>query len=233
MSAIQPASESFAPALGHSRSCGDARAPEGDRADEREAESSGEGDAAEAADFFTEAMPHRDALYAAAMRYTRSPSDAEDLVQETFMRALSAWRRYRPGSSCKAWLLRILKNSFINHVRRRRRERRFAYESGDDPIVALYGARHDEGEDPGERIAHGELGDEVKSALASLRPAYRDVVERADLGGQGYRDIAAALGIPVGTVMSRLYRARRHLEAELSTYAAEGYGLSAARRRAA
>ena len=185
-----------------------------------------------AAEFAAEALPHRDVLYAAALRYTRNPSDAEDLVQETLARALGAWRRYTPGSSCKAWLLRILKNSFINHVRRRRRHQRFAYESGEDAVRALYGDCQP-APDVGARVGRSELGDEVVQALASLRPEYRDVIERADLGGQGYRAIADHLGVPIGTVMSRLFRARRQLEAKLSDYAAADYGITAARRRAA
>lgn len=188
---------------------------------------------AELGDFAAEALPHREALYAAALRYTRSPSDAEDLVQETYARALGAWRRYTPGSSCRAWLMRILKNSFINHVRRRRRYQRFAHESGDDAVRALYGDSEEQVADPERRLCAGELGDEVQGALTSLRAEYRDVVERADLRGQGYRDIAAGLGVPIGTVMSRLYRARRQLEAELSDYAAEDYGIATKSRRAA
>jgi RNA polymerase sigma-70 factor, ECF subfamily len=182
------------------------------------------------ADFCAEALPHREVLFAAALRYTRNASDAEDLVQETFTRALGAWRGYTPGSSCRAWLLRILKNSFINHVRRRKRQQRFTYESGDDAVRALHGDAPQEVPDPEAQLAWRELGDEVRDALAALRAEYRDVVERADLRGQGYRDIAEGLGVPIGTVMSRLHRARRQLEAELSAYAAEGYGIS---RRAA
>jgi RNA polymerase sigma-70 factor, ECF subfamily len=185
------------------------------------------------ADFTSEAWPHREVLYAAALRYTRNPSDADDLVQETFMRALGAWRGYTPGTSCRAWLLRILRNSFINHVRKRRRQQRFAYESGDDAVRALYGETPPREGDPEARIVESELGDEVVGALASLRSEYRDVVERADLRGQGYRAIAEGLGLPIGTVMSRLYRARRQLEAELSAYAAEDYGIACRGRRAA
>ena len=184
-------------------------------------------------DFAAQALPHRQALYAAALRYTRSPSDAEDLVQETYARALGAWRRYATGSNCRAWLLCILKNSFINHVRRRRRFQRFAYESGDDAVRALHGDGDDQTIDPEHRLSAGELSDEVKAALASLRPDYREVIERADLRGQGYRAIADGLGVPIGTVMSRLFRARRQLEAELSDYAAEGYGITPKARRAA
>jgi RNA polymerase sigma-70 factor, ECF subfamily len=182
------------------------------------------GEATEA-EFCAEALPHRDVLYAAALRYTRNASDAEDLVQETFTRALAAWRGYTPGSSCRAWLLCILKNSFINHVRRRQRHQRFTYESGDDAVRALYGEPSLAGADPETRLAWRELGDEVRDALASLRAEYRDVVERADLRGQGYRAIAEGLGVPIGTVMSRLHRARRKLEVELSTYAAKDYGI--------
>lgn len=185
------------------------------------------------ADFAAEALPHRSVLYAAALRYTGSPSDAEDLVQETLVRALAAWRRYTPRSQCRAWLLRILKNSFINHVRRQGRAQRYAREAAEQPGALWCTEGQEQPPTPERALMETELGDEVQAALADLAPAYREAVERADLRGQGYREIAAELGVPVGTVMSRIYRGRRQLEEKLKGYAADEFGLGAPARRAA
>jgi RNA polymerase sigma-70 factor (ECF subfamily) len=181
------------------------------------------------AEFATACLPHQGELYGVAMRLARSHDDALDLVQDTLLRAMCAWDRFEPGSNLRAWLLRILTNSFINGYRKRRRHSRFATESPGDALNALYGTDHDHTADPVDAAVEGLLGDEVKTALDGLGPEYREVVERADLKGEKYRDIADALHVPIGTVMSRLFRARRQLEGELATYAAEDYGI----RRAA
>jgi len=174
-------------------------------------------------------MPHRDHLYATALRLTRCPADAEDLVQDTWMRALGAWDSYVPGSNCRAWLLRILTNSFINGYRRRRRHREAERSSLTDALRGLYGVERDWAEPPQERAIDEQLGDEVQSALGEMGDDYRRVVELADLEGRRYREIATDLGVPMGTVMSRLFRARRHLEERLRDYAESDYGI----RRAA
>lgn len=171
-------------------------------------------------------LPHRDELYACALRYTRNPGDAEDLVQEALMRAFAAWGRFIPGSNARAWVFRILTNSFINTCRRRKRQRRFATETPDDAERALYGsARPRAARDPEAAMLADRLSDEVVVALQRLADDYRDVVLLADLGGVRYRDIAEQLGLPIGTVMSRLFRARRQLERELGDYAARDYGI--------
>jgi RNA polymerase sigma-70 factor (ECF subfamily) len=181
------------------------------------------------AEFADACLPHQPEMYGVALRLTRSPDDAKDLVQETLMRAMCAWNRFEPGSNVRAWLLRILTNSFINGYRKRRRHARFATERPGDALSALYGEPRDQVPHPvEEKVAH-ELGDEVSAALGTLAPDYREVVERADLRGERYRDIADALDVPIGTVMSRLFRARRQLEAQLESYAALDYGI----RRAA
>jgi len=179
-------------------------------------------------EFAVACMPHQGELYGVAMRLARSHDDALDLVQETLMRAMCAWERFEPGSNLRAWLLRILTNSFINGYRKRRRHTRFATECPGDALKALYGTDQDHIEDPVDTAVEGLLGDEVKSALAGLGPEYREVVERADLKGEKYRDIADALHVPIGTVMSRLFRARRQLETELRDYASEDYGIKRA-----
>jgi RNA polymerase sigma-70 factor (ECF subfamily) len=178
--------------------------------------------------FEAAALPHRRQLLAAALRLTRRRADAEDLVQETFGRAAAAWPSFVPGSNCRAWLHRILVNTFVSGYRRRRRHDRFAGETGDDAARALYGPRLERARDPRAEIGARALGDEVVAALAELAAEHRAVVELADLEGLRYREIARRLGVPVGTVMSRLFRARRLLEARLAPYAAQ-QGIARAR----
>lgn len=185
--------------------------------------------AAERAAAFEEAaLPHREQLLAAALRYTRNRADAEDLLQETFSRALAAWPRFKVGSNCRAWLFRILTNTFISGYRKKRRYDRFAHETGDACVAAFYGEDFEREGNPQDQVIEG-LGDETLRALGELGPDYLDVIVRADLGGVRYRDIAKELRIPIGTVMSRLFRARRQLEASLRDFAAADYGI----RRAA
>ncbi len=179
-------------------------------------------------EYATACLPHQPEMYGVALRLTRSPDDAKDLVQETLLRAMCAWNRFEPGSNVRAWLLRILTNAFINGYRKRRRHARFANERPGDALSALYGEPRDQVPDPVEEKVANELGDEVSTALGTLAPDYREVVERADLKGERYRDIADALDVPIGTVMSRLFRARRQLEAQLEAYAAEDYGIKRA-----
>ena len=149
-------------------------------------------------------------------------------MQETLLRAMCAWASFQPGSNLRAWLFRILTNSFINGYRKRRRHQRFASERPGDALIALYGRDQDRTDDLQTELFGDELCDEVKTALGRLGPEYRDVVERADLNGEHYKDIADALDIPIGTVMSRLFRARRVLEAELAGFAARDYGIKRA-----
>jgi RNA polymerase sigma-70 factor (ECF subfamily) len=172
-----------------------------------------------------EVLPHRDVLLAAALRMTRQRNDAEDLVQETLLRAYMAWQSFAPGTNCRAWLLRILTNAFINGYRRRRRHNRFTNDCPDDAVAAFYGDAPEEAKDPEASLLRDELGDEVTAALDTLAPDYREVVELADLQGVRYREIADLLGVPIGTVMSRLFRARRLLEVQLSDFAATDYGI--------
>jgi RNA polymerase sigma-70 factor (ECF subfamily) len=176
------------------------------------------------AEFQRVAMPHRDQLLAGALRYTRNRADAEDLVQDTYSRALAAWPRFRAGTNCRAWLFRILTNAFISGYRRKRRHDRFAHETGDGCVAAFYGEDFERAGNPEDRLTSG-LGDETLQALAELGTDYLDVIVRADLRGARYRDIAAELDIPIGTVMSRLFRARRQLEERLRAFAAADYGI--------
>jgi RNA polymerase sigma-70 factor (ECF subfamily) len=173
-------------------------------------------------------LPHQPELFGVAMRIARDPDAAKDLVQETLLRAMCAWASFQPGSNLRAWLFRILTNAFINGYRKRRRHQRFATERPGDALAALYGRDQDCTDDLAEELHGDELCDEVKTALERLGPEYRDVVERADLRGEKYKDIADALEVPIGTVMSRLFRARRVLETELAGFAAKDYGIKRA-----
>ena len=170
-------------------------------------------------------LPHQAELFGVAMRICRDPDTAKDLVQETLLRAMCAWDSFEPGSNLRAWLFRILTNAFINGYRKRRRHQRFSTERPGDALIALYGRDQDRTDDLEEALTENQLSDEVEDALGQLGEDYRDVVERADLKGEKYKDIADALHVPIGTVMSRLFRARRALEAELTGYAARDYGI--------
>jgi RNA polymerase sigma-70 factor, ECF subfamily len=167
--------------------------------------------------FEREALPHVGELYGAAVRMSRNPRDAEDLIQETYLRAFAAWDRFIPGSNVRAWLFRILTNSFINGHRERARVARF----GEERLRrACYSdERRLEAEDPEWALVESRLGDEVQAALGTLPKEFRAAVVLADLHDFSYREIADHLGIPVGTVMSRLHRGRRLLQARLAAYA--------------
>ena len=178
-------------------------------------------------------LPHQAELFGVAMRICRDPDTAKDLVQETLLRAMVAWDSFQQGSNLRAWLFRILTNAFINGYRKRRRHQRFATERPGDALAALYGRDQDCTDDLEQLLYGDELCDEVKTALGRLGPEYRDVVERADLRGEKYKDIADALSVPIGTVMSRLFRARRVLETELAGFAAKDYGIKRLGRVAA
>jgi RNA polymerase sigma-70 factor (ECF subfamily) len=181
-------------------------------------------------DFETHALPHLADLYAAAMRLTRNDQDAQDLVQDTYLRAYAAWESFIAGSNCRAWLLRILTNGFINNYRRGKSHQKFAQRPGDEPASAFFGDEtRARAADPEGTMTARLLGDEVSAALGHLPEDYRVVVLLADLEGMKYRDVAQIVGCPVGTVMSRLFRARRMLEAKLAPYAATQYNI----RRAA
>jgi RNA polymerase sigma-70 factor (ECF subfamily) len=181
------------------------------------------------ASFEAQCLPHQRELYAVALRMTRVPADAHDLVQETMLRAFAAWSGFEAGSNCRAWLFRILTNSYINLYRKRHRHHRIARARPDDTLTAAHPEDGVHARSPEDTLLYGSFGDEVTAALATLGDDYRAVVEMADLQGICYREIAAALGVPIGTVMSRLFRARRQLEGELSAFAAADYGI----RRAA
>ena len=171
----------------------------------------------EHASFEKEALRHISELYATALRYARDEKDAEDLVQETLLRALTAWDHYKKGTNCRAWLFRILTNNFINEYRRNVKERR--WKGVGEPIISP--SRRRAAWDPEGTFLERMVGDEVLQALAEIPQDFRNVVVMADLYGLSYREIARRLGCPMGTVMSRLYRGRRLLGESLGDYARE------------
>jgi len=177
-------------------------------------------------DFDSQMMPYLDSLYNTAYRMTRSSEDAEDLVQETYFKAYKYYDKFEEGTNLKAWLFKILKNTFINNYRKRKLEPRsvdFAeIEDSFERIVRRDNS--DQPADPESEYFTGILDDDVKKALDSLPYDYRMVVILADLEDFSYKEIAEILDCPVGTVMSRLYRGRKLLEKVLLRYARQhGY----------
>ena len=177
-------------------------------------------------DFEKAAMPYVDSLYNTAYRMTRNSEDAEDLVQETYLKAYKYYDKFEEGTNLKAWLFKILKNTFINNYRKRKLEPRSVdFAEIEDSFERI--VRRDNAENAGDPEAeyfHGVLDDDVKRALDSLPYDYRMVVILADLEDFSYKEIAEILDCPVGTVMSRLYRGRKLLEKALLRYARQhGY----------
>jgi RNA polymerase sigma-70 factor (ECF subfamily) len=180
---------------------------------------------ADQARFADLAMEHMDSLYAGALRMTRNPADAEDLVQETYLRAYRGFGGFEEGTNLKAWLFRILTNTFINRYRQQKRR---PDETDLDDVEDFYLYRRLGGIDEARISKSAEdtllelfTDDEVKEALESLPEGFRMAVLLADVEGFAYKEIAEILDIPIGTVMSRLHRGRKALQKRLYEFAVE------------
>lgn len=167
--------------------------------------------------FEQEALSYLQQLYGAALRLTRNPADAEDLVQQTYLRAFAARRTFASGTNLKAWLYKILQNTFISSYRKKQREpKTVSAEMGDDfNLFDQLGGQAS----PEVEILEGIPDEEVKAALESLPEQFRTAVLLADVEGFHYQEIADIMGVSIGTVMSRLHRGRKALQRALWGYA--------------
>jgi RNA polymerase sigma-70 factor (ECF subfamily) len=172
-------------------------------------------------EFEHEALVHLDTLFNVALRLTGNASDAEDLVQDTVAKAYRAWDKYEPGTNCRAWLVTILRNTFINQFRREsRRPSQVQFDSVED--INVFETVQEK--DPEGSFYRSIVDDEVKRAIQDLPEEFRIPVVLSDVEGMSYAEIAQILELPVGTVKSRLFRGRRRLQQRLYEYALEmGY----------
>ena len=183
---------------------------------------------AQGASFSEEAIPHMDAVYRFALRLSGSRDEAEDLVQDTYLRAFRAWEQYAPGTRCKSWLFTICRNVFLRgRERNQRHDEILAETAQDDPRAIsreapVFAASKDD--DPEGEFFRSIVDAQVFEAIEELPEEYRMAVVLSDLEDLSYGEIAEVMGIPVGTVKSRLFRGRRQLQRRLYDYALEmGY----------
>jgi len=179
---------------------------------------------ADQASFAEAAMPLMDQLYSAALRMTRNAADAEDLVQETYLKAYRGYERFQEGTNLKAWMYRILTNSYINRYRAKQR-RPDETDISDVEDMYLYrrlgGEQSELGTSAEESFLSSVTDDAVKAAIEAIPENFRIAVLLADVEGFAYKEIAEILEIPIGTVMSRIHRGRKALEKQLHDYAGE------------
>jgi RNA polymerase sigma-70 factor (ECF subfamily) len=179
------------------------------------------------AEFERQALVHTDALFGAAYRLTRNARDAEDLVQDSLLRAYRFWDSFEQDSNCKAWLLRIVTNTFINEYQRKKRSREVldaATAEQDATDGVLMHAEAADRQSPERMLVERSVSDDVQRALEGLPEDFRTAVVLCDVQGLSYKEIADIMQTPVGTVMSRLFRGRKLLAAALREFAiAEGY----------
>ena len=179
------------------------------------------------AEFERQALVHTDALFGAAYRLTRNARDAEDLVQDSLLRAYRFWDSFEQDSNCKAWLLRIVTNTFINEYQRKKRSREVldaASAEQDATDGVLMHAEASDRRSPERALLERSVSDDVQRALEGLPDDFRTAVVLCDVQGLSYKEIADIMGTPVGTVMSRLFRGRKLLAAALREFAiSEGY----------
>jgi RNA polymerase sigma-70 factor, ECF subfamily len=171
--------------------------------------------------FEEEALSHAEHLYRIALRLTGSPQAAEDLVQDTYLRAFRGWQSYKPGTNLAAWLATIMRNANLDELRRQSR-RPVQEPLDDDGDYYLYNRLAESSPQPQDEVLARLSGTAIVSALGELPSNFREVVVLVDVGDFSYADAAGILGIPIGTVMSRLYRGRRLLKRALADRAGEG-----------
>jgi RNA polymerase sigma-70 factor (ECF subfamily) len=168
--------------------------------------------------FEAEALPYLNQLYGAALRLTRNPADAEDLLQQTFMRAFAAYDSFESGTNLKAWLYKILTNAFISSYRKKQREPQTVSADGIEEF-SLFDRLVESHVTPEAELLERIPDEEVKAALEGLPEQFRTAVLLADVEGFSYQEIADIMDVPIGTVMSRLHRGRKALQRALWEYA--------------
>lgn len=174
--------------------------------------------------FEREALPHTDLLYNYALRMTNNPADAQDLVQETYLKAYRFWDKYELGTNIRAWLFRILKNSYINRYRKESKEPETVDFDDVQGYFTSVRLESSSSGDPQEAVFNNLLEDDVSKAIADLPDDFRTVVILCDIEGLTYEEIADFVDCPLGTVRSRLHRGRRLLRQRLLRYARDrGY----------
>ena len=175
--------------------------------------------------FERDALQYMNQLYAAALRYTRDPDDAQDLVQDTYAKAYTSFHQFEPGTNLKAWLYRVLTTTFINSYRKaQRRPQTSDSELEDWQIAESASHTSDQGKSAEEVALEGLPDSDIKRALHEIPEEFRIAVYLADVEGFSYKEIAEIVGVPAGTVMSRLHRGRKQLRETLTEYARElGY----------
>jgi RNA polymerase sigma-70 factor (ECF subfamily) len=169
--------------------------------------------------FEQEALPHTELLYNYALRMTNNPADADDLLQETFLKAYRFWDKYEQGTNIRAWLFRIMKNSFINRYRKETKEPATVEYQEVENFYASIRAESSASSDLQENMIGNLLDDDVASAVAELPEDFRTVVILCDIEGLSYEEISEFVDIPLGTVRSRLHRGRKLLRDRLTDYA--------------